>query len=203
MSKKSALFEAEGPLSSLFVRERGETLVFAVGSAASEDYMAKSLAIEEVVQLRKALGEWLDVVHPEHESRSGEAPALPATTDRGLELQLAKQETALASLREAMGELPALIRAGIGEGVAQALRNVAPIMAEHAAAAARPTLGVEQGEQGYLDRTGRWRPPVAIQYGVPGAPAHPGAGFMGQPPPPDQRIEGPSPGFVPPRGGVS
>ena len=174
------------------VVERGGTRLSFV-LLDEDDDLSQVLDVEQVVQLRKALDKWLDRVYPEPEAASDDAgQALPAVADSATALALARQEGMITALREAMAELPALIRDGVGKAVAQGMAAAAPAMAEQAAAAMaslRP-----DGNQGYVGRGGEWRPPSAIQYGDAGGP---GGGLMGQPPLPGTRVPGP------PRGGVS
>jgi hypothetical protein len=88
----------------------------------------------------------------------------------------------LATLREAMAELPTLIREGVGRAVADGLASAAPAMAEQAAAAMaalRPG-----GNEGYVGRGGEWRPPGVIDYSQ-----QPGGHLHGQAPPPNKRVE--------------
>lgn len=176
------IFEAQGPLSGLSVRAGGTAaLVFEVEGANESEAQVKTLTLDEVIGLRKALGEWLDTVYPEHEASSDEQKALPARTE--VDAQLQRQGAMILRLQEALEALPAVLTEGVGRAIERGLERAAPALAEQAAAAAaalRP-----DGNSGYVDRSGAWRPPAAINY----SDSPPGAGLMGAPPPPARRVE--------------
>lgn len=153
-----------------------------------DDYATQTLDRDDAARLRAALDTWLGDQPAEPQDAQYEVAPREAGAEQ-LQLQLRRQEEQVLQLREAMAQVPALIAQQVSQAIERTLTKVAPIMAEQSAAAMaalRP-----DGNTGYMGADGRWRPPLAVNYSdQPG----PGAGLMGQPPPPRQRIEGPGPG---------